>query len=147
MKTRSGNGVDTSTDYRNWIGSCKTAPFDFVIYLDDFRFGAERVGDFDLLRRWGNSSNVLVSNTDTILYDQERISSTRIRKALLDSNFELAEALLGRPYIFSGKVVFGNQLGRTINIPTTIRSVFKCKTSKNSNIKTVSFISSLFGIY
>jgi len=89
-----------------------------LIVGDDFRFGAERVGDFDLLRQWGNSSNVLVSNTDTVLYDQERISSTRIRKALLDSNFELAEALLGRPYIFSGKVVFGNQLGRTINIPT-----------------------------
>ena len=36
----------------------------------------------------------------------------------MESNFNLAENLLGRPYIYSGKVVYGNQLGRTINVPT-----------------------------
>ena len=89
-----------------------------LIVGDDFRFGAERVGDFNLLREWGEKTNVVVSNTETVLFDGKRVSSTRIRKALLESNFNLAENLLGRPYIYSGKVVYGNQLGRTINVPT-----------------------------
>jgi riboflavin kinase/FMN adenylyltransferase len=89
-----------------------------LIVGDDFRFGAERVGDFNLLRGWGEKTNVVVSNTKTVLFDGKRVSSTRIRKALLESNFNLAEDLLGRPYIYSGKVVYGNQLGRTINVPT-----------------------------
>jgi len=89
-----------------------------LIVGDDFRFGAQRVGDFNLLKEWGHKTNVIVSNTETVLYEEERVSSTRIRKALLESNFELANILLGRPYIYSGKVVYGNQLGRTINIPT-----------------------------
>ena len=89
-----------------------------LIVGDDFRFGADREGDFTLLRDWGKQAGVIVSNTDTILYKGERISSTRIRKALMEGNFDLAKELLGRPYTFSGKVVFGNQLGRTINVPT-----------------------------
>ena len=89
-----------------------------LIVGDDFRFGAKREGDFNLLKKWGEESNVTVSNTETILYDGKRISSTRIREALMDSNFDLATKLLGRPYIFSGKVVYGNQLGRTIEVPT-----------------------------
>jgi len=52
------------------------------------------------------------------LFDGHRVSSTRIREALLTSNFDLAQKLLGRPYTFSGKVVFGQQLGRTIGVPT-----------------------------
>ena len=37
---------------------------------------------------------------------------------MLESNFKLAEQLLGRPYTFSGKVVYGQQIGRSIGIPT-----------------------------
>ena len=89
-----------------------------LIVGDDFRFGAERVGDFNLLKEWGNKTNVLVSNTETVIFEGKRVSSTRIREALLKSDFNLAANLLGRPYIYSGKVVYGNQLGRTINVPT-----------------------------
>ena len=89
-----------------------------LIVGDDFRFGAERVGDFNLLKEWGNKTNVLVSNTETVIFEGKRVSSTRIRDALLKSDFNLAASLLGRPYIYSGKVVYGNQLGRTINVPT-----------------------------
>jgi riboflavin kinase/FMN adenylyltransferase len=85
---------------------------------DDFRFGLDRKGDTDQLREWGKKRDILVENTETILFEGERVSSTRIRKALIDNNFKLAEKLLGRPYTFSGKVVHGQHLGRTINIPT-----------------------------
>ena len=85
---------------------------------DDFRFGQDRKGDIELLRNWGKEKNILIENTETILFDSQRISSSRIRKALTENNFDLAENLLGRPYTFSGKVVHGQHLGRTINIPT-----------------------------
>ena len=85
---------------------------------DDFRFGQDRKGDIELLRNWGKEKNILIENTETILFDSQRISSSRIRKAITENNFDLAESLLGRPYTFSGKVVHGQHLGRTINIPT-----------------------------
>ena len=85
---------------------------------DDFRFGADRKGDTDLLKVWGEKNGVFVENTETIFYGNERVSSSRIRNELLDNNFELAAKLLGRPYTFSGKVVHGQHLGRTIDAPT-----------------------------
>ena len=85
---------------------------------DDFRFGADRKGDTDLLRVWGDQKGIYIENTETILFNQERVSSSRIRSALLENNFELAKNLLGRPYTFSGKVVHGQHLGRTIDVPT-----------------------------
>ena len=85
---------------------------------DDFRFGADRKGDTDLLKNWGQKNGILVENTETVNIDGQRVSSTRIREELLNNNFNNAEKLLGRPYTFSGKVVHGQHLGRTINIPT-----------------------------
>ena len=89
-----------------------------LIIGDDFRFGAERAGDFQLLRNWGKSNGTEVIANKTVSKDGLRISSTRIREALLQSKFELAAQLLGRAYTFSGKVVYGKQLGRTIGVPT-----------------------------
>ena len=89
-----------------------------LIIGDDFRFGAERAGDFQLLKNWGKCKGTEVIANKTVSRDGLRISSTRIREALLQSKFELAAQLLGRPYTFSGKVVYGKQLGRTIGVPT-----------------------------
>ena len=48
----------------------------------------------------------------------ERVSSTWIRKALTNNDFELATKLLGRPFTYAGKVVYGQQLGAQLGIPT-----------------------------
>lgn len=89
-----------------------------LIIGDDFRFGAQRAGDFDLLKNWGEINGTNVIAHETVSNNGIRISSTRIREALLNNDFDLAAKLLGRPYTFSGKVVFGQQLGRTIGVPT-----------------------------
>ena len=89
-----------------------------LIIGDDFRFGAQRAGDFELLKNWGKSNGTEVIANKTVSLNGSRVSSTRIREALLQSNFQLAKSLLGRPYTFSGKVVYGQQLGRTIGVPT-----------------------------
>ena len=85
---------------------------------DDFRFGAGRKGDTDLLKNWGEKKGILVENTETITLDGQRVSSTRIREALISNNFKKANVMLDWHYSYSGKVVYGNQLGREIGVPT-----------------------------
>jgi riboflavin kinase/FMN adenylyltransferase len=90
----------------------------YIVVGDDLRFGRNRSGDFDLLRRVGKKDGFDVVDTSTLEVTGERVSSTRIREVLADANFELAERLLGRPYSISGRVIVGQQLGRTIGTPT-----------------------------
>lgn len=90
----------------------------YVIVGDDFRFGHDRTGNFAVLQSAGRENDFEVVATSTFEIDKERVSSTRIRKALESADFELAENLLGRPYSIIGKVMLGQQLGRTLDAPT-----------------------------
>ena len=85
---------------------------------DDFRFGKNRVGNFSLLQENGDKHGFAVEETATIKHNQIRISSTRIRECLQQNNLEETKKLLGRSYSISGKIVRGQQRGRTINFPT-----------------------------
>ncbi len=85
---------------------------------DDLRFGADQRGDFALLCRIGAERGFATIQTDCELLRGERVSSTRLRDALRDADFTLAEALLGRPYSLSGKVVYGQRLGHRLGVPT-----------------------------
>ena len=85
---------------------------------DDFKFGADRQGDFAALRTAGVAHGFSVDNFSTLTHDSERISSTRIRGCLAAGDIQQAEVLLGRPYAISGRVVYGEQLGRTLGVPT-----------------------------
>ena len=89
-----------------------------MVIGDDFRFGANRKGDFNFLKDWGNRNNVRIEKTETFTLNDERVSSSRIRNFLTSDDFESAKELLGRPYKFHGKVVYGQQLGRTLGVPT-----------------------------
>tara|TARA_B100000965_G_scaffold191237_1_gene159635 strand:+ start:15 stop:632 length:618 start_codon:yes stop_codon:yes gene_type:complete len=89
-----------------------------MVIGDDFRFGANREGDFNFLKDWGRENNILIEKTETFSLDGNRVSSTRIRDALVRDNFKEAKQLLGRPYTFSGKVVYGQQLGTQLGVPT-----------------------------
>lgn len=89
-----------------------------LVIGDDFRFGCDRAGDFSVLLREGQRQGFSVSDTCTVQDAGERISSTRIRRALEDEQFEVAARLLGHPYTMQGRVVYGQQLGRTLGVPT-----------------------------
>ncbi len=89
-----------------------------LVVGDDFRFGCDRAGDFALLQQAGVQHGFSVYDTCTVLDGGERISSTRIRRALESEHFAEAERLLGHPYTIRGHVVYGQQLGRTIGVPT-----------------------------
>lgn len=84
----------------------------------DFRFGAGRRGDLALLRAMGLRWDFDCHALDPVLDAHERISATRIRALLAESDFAAAARLLGRPYALAGRVVRGLQLGRTLGFPT-----------------------------
>ena len=85
---------------------------------DDFRFGAGRRGDYAQLLAAGRELGFTVESMDTVCHDDCRISSTRIREALLAGDLVTAEACLGRPYQVFGRVSHGHERGRTIGFPT-----------------------------
>ncbi len=85
---------------------------------DDFRFGCDRAGDFDFLRKAGAVEGFTVESATTIEVDGERVSSTRLRAALAAADFALAERLLGRPFAITGRVLHGQKLGRQLDAPT-----------------------------
>ena len=89
-----------------------------VIVGDDFRFGRDRRGDFNLIREMGSKLGYTVNDTTTVEHEGERISSTRVRECLASADFALAEALLGHGYFIMGRVVYGRQLGRQLGVPT-----------------------------
>jgi len=83
-----------------------------------FRFGHRRAGELATLQALGAESGFVAGEIDPVLLDGERVSSTRVRAALQAGDFALAARLLGRPYTIGGRVVRGNQLGRTLGFPT-----------------------------
>ncbi len=89
-----------------------------LVVGDDFRFGCDRSGDFQLLQTLGPKKGFSVEHTHTFLMDGERVSSTRVREQLINGNIAEAARLLGRPHKISGRVVHGRKLGRTLGVPT-----------------------------
>lgn len=90
----------------------------YFVVGDDFRFGCDRAGDFQLLRACGIAEGFTVESMDTFRVLGNRVSSTRVRDALASHDFAEAERLLGRTYSISGKVIHGQKLGRQLGVPT-----------------------------
>ncbi len=84
----------------------------------DHRFGNNREGDYQLLAAKTKAHNCRVIEIPKHVLQDVAVSSTKIREALLTGNVEKAEKYLGYQYFFTGKVVEGNKLGRTIGYPT-----------------------------
>ncbi|MGN6223650.1 bifunctional riboflavin kinase/FAD synthetase [Pseudoxanthomonas sp.] len=84
----------------------------------EFRFGHRRGGDLALLQAMGAELGFVANEIEAVRVQGERVSSTRIREALKQGDFADAARLLGRPYAIGGRVVRGQQLGRTLGFPT-----------------------------
>jgi riboflavin kinase/FMN adenylyltransferase len=90
----------------------------WILVGDDFRFGAGRQGDFELLRQAGLTSGFEVMRMDTVMVEGVRVSSTAVRELLAVGDLDGAARLLGRPYSISGRVVRGRRLGSQLGFPT-----------------------------
>lgn len=84
----------------------------------NFRFGYHGSGDADTLSRMLGEHGVPVQIVQPVLWKNRIVSSTRIRAAIADGCMKEAAELLGRPFSIRFPVVYGNQLGRTIGVPT-----------------------------
>ena len=85
---------------------------------NDFRFGKGRSGTAEGLAQIAAKYDVPVTRVALKQEKGDRISSSRIRQALQTGQLNEATQLLGRPYILTGKVVQGQQIGRTIGFAT-----------------------------
>ncbi|MBM3432123.1 MAG: bifunctional riboflavin kinase/FAD synthetase [Bacteroidetes bacterium] len=84
----------------------------------DHRFGRDRDGDFQFLKEQSNTYGFSLMEISPHLLEANVISSSRIRDTLLHHQIEYANRLLGYPFFFSGMVVHGNKIGRTLGYPT-----------------------------
>ncbi|TDR24682.1 bifunctional riboflavin kinase/FAD synthetase [Flavobacterium cheniae] len=89
-----------------------------IIIGHDHRFGKNRSADINDLISFGKKYDFEVEQISAKEIDEIAISSTKIRKALLEGNIKLANEYLGYPYFISGKVIEGKKIGRTIGFPT-----------------------------
>ncbi len=89
-----------------------------IIIGYDHRFGHDRKGDLKLLEDYSSEFNYELLEIPAQLIDDAAVSSTKIRKAIVAGHIEDATQMLGRPYEFTGTVVHGNKLGRTLGYPT-----------------------------
>jgi riboflavin kinase / FMN adenylyltransferase len=89
-----------------------------IIIGYDHRFGKNRSSDIHDLIYFGKKYHFDVEQISAEEIDEISVSSTNIRNAIAESDTKLANQYLGYPYSFSGKVIQGQQLGRTIGFPT-----------------------------
>jgi len=94
----------------------------------DHGFGHDRSGSGSTLKSLGAEHGYEVDVVGEVFVGDEPVSSTRIRKLLVDGDVREASACLGSPYLISGIVVDGQKRGRQIGFPTVnIRPSHPCK--------------------
>lgn len=89
-----------------------------IVAGTDCSFGYQRRGDYRMLQKYASEYHYEAQIVDKMQYEGRDISSTFIREEIAAGNMEKAELLLGYAYFVQGTVVHGNQIGRTIGIPT-----------------------------
>ena len=89
-----------------------------LVIGDDFHFGKNRQGNFQFLQQHSERFGFIVDETETLVIDDERVSSTRVRQCIQQDDFDKAAELLGRPYSLSGRIAHGKKLGRELGYPT-----------------------------
>lgn len=89
-----------------------------VVVGYDHRFGRNREGDHNTLLELSEIFGFRVIEIEAQVISNINVSSTKIRQALLSGQVSEAQEYLGYQYIITGKVVRGDQIGRTLGYPT-----------------------------
>ncbi|MPM00409.1 Riboflavin biosynthesis protein RibF [bioreactor metagenome] len=89
-----------------------------IIVGFNFKFGYKNLGDIELLKNLQDKYGYELYIMEPYTYNGDVISSTRIRKILLEGDVKEATKMLSKPYLIKGKVIHGKKLGRTIGFPT-----------------------------
>jgi len=89
-----------------------------IIIGYDHRFGKDRLGNINTLAENAHNYGYQVEEIPEQDIDDVAVSSTKIRKALLDGDVALANNYLGYAFSIYGPVIKGDKIGRTIGFPT-----------------------------
>lgn len=89
-----------------------------IVIGHDHLFGKNKSGNFSLLQALSSTYEYSVEQAQTAIYKGFNVSSTQVRKALLEGDIPSANAMLGTPYSLHGMVIHGKKIGRTIGFPT-----------------------------
>lgn len=112
----------------------KSIPFTHLILGHDASFGRGRSGKPEVVQEIAKNEGFKATYLPPLIEDGEPISSSRIRKALLEGKFDEVERLLGRKYAIEGEIVHGEGRGKSIGFPT-------------ANIAVTDFSLPPFGVY
>ncbi|MDR3072239.1 MAG: bifunctional riboflavin kinase/FAD synthetase [Clostridiales Family XIII bacterium] len=84
----------------------------------NFRFGKRAAGNTTLLKQFADQDHFFLEVIEPFKVDDVIVSSTEVRKAIQNGDFDLCRKYLGRPFTLSGKVIAGNKLGRKLGFAT-----------------------------
>ena len=90
----------------------------WLLVGDDFRFGAKRAGNYELLFRQAPQLGFELVDMPSVEAGGQRVSSTLVREALAAGDMARAQTYLGRHYSISGRVMHGDKIGSSIGFPT-----------------------------
>lgn len=97
---------------------CKKLNMKYIVAGYDLSFGKNGNGDTQLIKVMSTEMGYEYDIEDKVIVDDEEVSSTLIRNYVNQGEMEKVKNLLGVYYAFSGKVLSGKKLGRTIGFPT-----------------------------
>lgn len=89
-----------------------------IIVGFNFRFGYKNYGDTNLLKQLSEKYNFDLCVQEEVKYENEIISSSRIRQLIREGKVLDANKMLYKPFFIKGEVISGNQIGKTIDFPT-----------------------------
>lgn len=90
----------------------------YIVIGYDQCFGKNRQGNYQFLLEKSKKYDYIVEQIEPVLYENEIVSSSKIRQLIKDGYIEKANKMLGRTYCITGTVVKGFQRGRLIGFPT-----------------------------
>ena len=89
-----------------------------IVVGDGWRFGRKAAGDTVMLAEIGRHEGFDVDPVSLEVVGGEKVSSTRVRRAVSDGDLALARDLLGRPFDIDGEVEHGDHRGKGLGVPT-----------------------------
>jgi riboflavin kinase/FMN adenylyltransferase len=89
-----------------------------VVCGQDWSFGCRASGNFQTLETFGKAHGFTATAVAPLMNGEQKISSSTIRKDLIEGNLADAVRLLGRPFSLFGTVVDGKKIGRELGYPT-----------------------------
>lgn len=106
----------TAQDFMDTL--CSKFAIRGLLVGDNFSLGHKRMGDIVFLHDYGEKHGLTVRSLPLQEFDDQRISSTRIRSLVAEGSIQEANELLGHPFRVNGVVAHGNERGRLLGFPT-----------------------------